>query len=78
MGPADAEEPVFGDTAAVDLDVRGRPDFPHIRLTPQLDALAPGLQERHHDQALLIVHSQIRTFRQQDSAGSMIAEDAFR
>ncbi len=47
-----AEESFFGDAAAVDLDGRRGPDFPHVRLSPEFDALGPGLQDPHDDQAL--------------------------
>ena len=45
------QEGVLVDAAAVDLDVRRGPELAHPGIAPHLDALGPGLQDRHQDDA---------------------------
>ena len=73
------EEAFFGDAAAVDLDVRGGPDFPHVRLAPEFDALGPGLQDAHDDQALgAVVAELVRQPGPADDVGQLVEGEQCR
>ena len=54
------EELDLRDAAAVDLDVRRAPELAHAVAAPHLDALRPGLQDRHEaDAARAVVALQV-------------------